>query len=302
MENFEDVATFCATADGDGDMEKGARIQRLRETMANDVSRAFLKFELGVVGIVGKNMIEATYNLEGDKCCALLAYDTIIKCSDWLNDNYDDLSFPGMSDVIDDCVMTLLGDNVLYEGMSVDTLTEHIIEKAKLSVHGGVKYFNDTIMGKLRDDLEIYKTCRYANPIWMRDNFQVPNFANDFRTAVVKLNRFHNPEIESMVQELINYKREVLDFRRTDDEGVYKFQMDRCATFWGDRFARLPNLAKFARYCFTLTPSSAGAERVFSILKNTFSVRQMRWSLEDYTECSVMLQHNKIDDGALVQD
>ena len=267
----------------------GARIQRLRDTMANDVSRAYLKFELGVVGIVGKNMIEATYNLEGDKCCALLAYDTIIKCSDWLNDNYDDLSFPGMSDVIDDCVTTLLGDNVLYEGMSADTLTEHIIEKAKLSVHGGVKYFNDTIMGKLRDDLEIYKTCRYANPIWMRDNFQVPNFANDFRTAVVKLNRFHKPEIESMVQELISYKREVLDFRRTDDEGVYKFQMDRCATFWIDRFARLPNLAKFARYCFTLTPSSAGAERVFSILKNAFSVGQMRRSLEDYTECAVML-------------
>ena len=74
MENFEDVATFCATADGDGDTEKGARIQRLRDTIANDVSRAYLKFELGVVGIVGKNMIQATCNLEGNKCCSLLAY------------------------------------------------------------------------------------------------------------------------------------------------------------------------------------------------------------------------------------
>ena len=36
--------------------------------MANDVFHAYLKFELGVVGIVGKNMIKATYNPEGDKC------------------------------------------------------------------------------------------------------------------------------------------------------------------------------------------------------------------------------------------
>jgi hypothetical protein len=39
--------------------------------------------------------------------------------------------------------------------------------------------------------------------------------------------------------------------------------------------------------------SHAAAERVFSILKNSFSVCQMRQSLEDYTECSVTLQHNK---------
>ena len=269
--------------------------------MANDVFHAYLKFELGVVGIVGKIMIQATCNLEGNKYCSLLVYNTIIEYSDWLNENYDNLTFPGMSNVVDDCVTTLLGDNVLYEGMGKDALTEHIREKAKLSVHGGVKYFNDTIMGKLRDDLEIYKTCRYANPIWMRDNFQVPNFADIFRVAVTKLNRFHNPQIESMVHELINYKREVSDFRRTDDEGVYNVQLDRCAIFWMDRFARLPNLATFARYCFTLAPSSAAAERVFSILKNSFSVSQMRRSLEDYTECSVMLQHNKIEETLVVE-
>ena len=244
--------------------------------MANDIFHAYLKFELGVVGIVGKIMIQATCNLEGNKYCSLLVYNTIIEYSDWLNENYDNLTFPGMSNVVDDCVTTLLGDNVLYEGMGKDALTEHKREKAKLSVHGGVKYFNDTIMGKLRDDLEIYKSCRCANPIWMRDNFQVPNFADIFKVAVTKLNKFHNPQIESMVHELINYKREVSDFRGTDDEGIYNVQLDRCANFWMDRFARLPILVKFARYCFTLAPSSAAAERVFSILKKYFSVSQMR--------------------------
>ena len=42
----------------------------------------YLKFELGVVRIVGKSLIQATYNLEGDNCCALVTYGTIMNCKD----------------------------------------------------------------------------------------------------------------------------------------------------------------------------------------------------------------------------
>ena len=43
----------------------------------------------------------------------------------------------------------------------------------------------------------------------------------------------------------------------------------------------------------TLTPSSAAAGGVFSRLKSSFTVGQMRQSVEDYTEGSLMLQYNK---------
>ena len=39
-------------------------------------------------------------------------------------------------------------------------------------------------------------------------------------------------------------------------------------------------------------PSLAAAERVFSLLQNSFSQRQSS-SLEDYIETSLMLQHNR---------
>ena len=39
-------------------------------------------------------------------------------------------------------------------------------------------------------------------------------------------------------------------------------------------------------------PSSAAAERVFSLLQNSFSQRQSS-SLEDYIETSLMLQYNR---------
>lgn len=292
-DNFEDLAVFCATAVGDGDMERSIRMERLKDTMGNDVTRGFLKFELGVVCIVGKCMIQATYNLEGDSCCSLVTYDTIQDCSDWLNENYENLTFPGMTEVIDDCVATLLGDEDDYNNMSAVELTTDMRTKAKNILKGGVKYFNHTIIGKLSDDLEIYKTCRYANPIWMRDVIGDPDLANKFDTAVTNLKRFPKRKVDSMRDELVKYKREITEFRRADDEGLFNVQMERCTTFWCQVHARLPHLAAFARYCMTLSPSSAAAERVFSILKNSFSIGQMRQSLEDYTECSVMLQHNK---------
>ena len=70
-------------------------------------------------------------------------------------------------------------------------------------------------------------------------------------------------------------------------------QMTDCLDFWKRYYQTMPALAKLARVCITIAPSSASVERVFSILKSTFSVNQMWSSLEDYTALSVMLQSNK---------
>ena len=66
-----------------------------------------------------------------------------------------------------------------------------------------------------------------------------------------------------------------------------------CPIFWAHHHKVILNLAIFARCCMTLTPSSAAAEGVISRLKSSFTVGQMRQSVEDYTEGSLMLQYNK---------
>ena len=53
---------------------------------------------------------------------------------------------------------------------------------------------------------------------------------------------------------------------------------------------RLPNWTRTSRLVFLVQPSSAAAERAFSIL-NSFTSQQES-SLEDYLELSVMLQYN----------
>ena len=73
--------------------------------------------------------------------------------------------------------------------------------------------------------------------------------------------------------------------------------MMRCTEFWRAARSTIPNLAQFARYAFAIVPSSASAERVFSLLKRYFSLLAMHSALTDYTAGSCMLQYNKNTTG-----
>ena len=61
--------------------------------------------------------------------------------------------------------------------------------------------------------------------------------------------------------------------------------------WWKNNGTKLPYWSQAAQWIFLVQPSSAAAERVFSIL-NRFSDAQTN-SLEDYVESTVMLQYNK---------
>ena len=56
--------------------------------------------------------------------------------------------------------------------------------------------------------------------------------------------------------------------------------------------AFLPEWSKAAQHVLLLQPSSAAAERVFSLLNASFGNSQEN-TLEDYLEASLMLQYNK---------
>ena len=62
--------------------------------------------------------------------------------------------------------------------------------------------------------------------------------------------------------------------------------------WWKRNAGALPHWSQAAKKVLLLQPSSAAAERVFSLLKNTFGEQQDN-SLQDYIECSLMLQYNK---------
>ena len=61
--------------------------------------------------------------------------------------------------------------------------------------------------------------------------------------------------------------------------------------WWKNHESELPNWSTACKLAFLVQPSSAAAERVFSLLPNSFTERQARF-MEDYIETSVMLQYN----------
>ena len=62
--------------------------------------------------------------------------------------------------------------------------------------------------------------------------------------------------------------------------------------WWRNHESELPKLSAACKHIILCQPSSAAAERVFSLLNNSFCDRQSR-SLEDYVQTSVMLQYNR---------
>ena len=61
--------------------------------------------------------------------------------------------------------------------------------------------------------------------------------------------------------------------------------------WWKSHNNELPNWTAIYKLFLLVQPSSAAAERVFSVLQSTFSTKQ-NVSLEDYICTSVMLQCN----------
>ena len=115
------------------------------------------------------------------------------------------MTFPGVDSEIQRCVDTLLGGEEQFLDMDHPALLSHVFKKGQDIVLEGVKYFQRTIIETLAADLEVYKSCRYANPISMRNNFESTCVMIDFKDAVKDLNRFSTAAIEEMVGEWSNF-------------------------------------------------------------------------------------------------
>jgi hypothetical protein len=156
-----------------------------------------------------------------------------------------------------------------------------------------MNYFRDTIVVGLADDLKVYLICRLVNPVASRTCLK-PEHYRDFRRAIEAMDYFSESAINGMVLELPEYRRlhlEHVPHQAGDDKRQQ--QMSRSHQFWREHGYKLDELKELAKYCFSIAPSSAAAERVFSILKSHFTKQQLTCALEDYTETAVMLAYNK---------
>ena len=283
LRHFDEVVHFVSTAIEIGSVgEEGARINRLMDIVNSQISRTWLKLEMDVVVLIMKPAVEATYILEGKGPTSLIAFDLLEGIRVSYEVHIEELTFPGLDEVIEECVENLDDDNA-------DMSREWVKGKVKGIIVPAFEYFLSRIYGMLAEDVEIYKCLRFANPIAVRrfrQNFDI----SLFKESLKMLKHFDVEELNAIVSEVPLYLTMIDDIAPgAIDRSA---EMDYAYRFWKENVGNLRAISQFAQYAFTITTSSASAERSFSILKRCFGNGQ-RLALEDYSMLSCMLQTNR---------
>ena len=285
--HWNDVYVCISTAVMDGDVgEVGARINRLVAMMTDCTIRAELRLEIAFVVIVAKPLVQATYNLEGDGPCSLIAYDQLMICKNWFEAHFEELTFPELQEEIELAVEVL--SPLKFRNNDV-IAREGIRQKVKNAIQPAWDYFRTKIFDDLAKDVAIYKTLRLCNPFSMkRMNFR-PNLV-EARIGIESLEHFTRDNINQMFNEFPLYLILCEQFTANNPETIEE-ELRLIIKFWRLNKIQLPYLSLFVRYAYCITPSSASVERVFSLLKNSFGPQQ-NLTLEDYIKTSLMFQYN----------
>ena len=256
MDLFGDIHPFLEEAS-----VSPATVNKLLSILQDPQEKKLLQVEIAVTIDAGMPFVRATYNLEGDGPLALTCYDAISA----LNMATRQAHYPNL-----DAIAAHIAAGDVQE-------ESELLQYAKKCVEPGITYYFQQISTNMKTPLKAFKAARLFSPFRLTEiNPSVANIdalaAFPFLTSV---------EIQALKQELPLYQAAAQDVDPSLDPLI----------FWKHHENDLPTWAKAARHVLLVQPSSAASERVFSLLKNSFTERQNS-SLQDYIETSLMLQYN----------
>ena len=263
MEQFGDVQRFI------DDMVREKVAPQTSRQLADffaDLNKVIsLKLELAALIDVGEVFVKATYVLEGDGPLVLSCFETLQGvCNACQN-----VHLPNVHAVAVAIVDADPAQNVAA-----------LEQEAKRSVQPAIEWFLRKFNVELHYTLSTFKAARIMCPVtvqWLR-----PTPAN-----VEALRQFpildSNDVINDLVTEMPNYLAAAQDVIMACEEDKVKW--------WRQQSDNLPHWSSAVMKVLLVQPSSAAAERVFSILNSSFNDSQEH-ALVDYLQACVMLQYN----------
>ena len=255
---FGDVKGFL---DDNGDIGLATRT-KLLEILNDPTKTAILQIELAAIIDAGAPLVKATYNLEGDRPLVWQCHEQIFTVLNAINTAH----YPNVTAVVE---RVAGGDRGAVQQMST---------YASSCVKGAQDYFTQKMTRELKDLVSAFKAAKLFCPQRVVeigptaievDSLQVFPFLDD--TSV----------IGGLKEELPQYLTLAADASHEIEP----------LNWWKHHETDLPKWSGAARKIVLVQPSSAAAERVFSILHCSFGDRQQH-ALEDYIEASVQLQYN----------
>ena len=206
--------------------------------------------------------VQTTYNLEGDGPLALVAYMSIHS----LYAHITSLHFSKVTALT----------KQLASGNS--SLEQQLNAYAKGCIDPAYAYFHAKFDNDLKPAIQVFKAARYFSPATTSE--LKPDASNlDILQSLSFLTSADITNLKKCTSTLPCSCR-----RPCQSVDPIKW--------WEMHLEQLPHWANAYKNVILVQPSSAAAERVFSLLTNSFGQQQTS-SLEDYISVSVMLQYNK---------
>ena len=255
---FGDVERFVASAD----LSPAAKL-KLQNIMTTPSLKSQLMVKLAITIDAGEPFIKATYFLEGDGPLVFSCYERIQALRVSVSTAY----YPNTSAVI----------NKVAHGNPV--LHQQFRDYAEQCVKPGHDYFESKFQGDLKQAVQLFKAARYFDPC---KAIELKPTCCDLDALRAFPCLDEDAIIDGLKSELPQYMASSEDVSPTVSR----------TDWWSCHESELPNWSKAAKLSLLFQPSSAAAERVFSLLQNSFNEQQYS-SLEDYIEASVMLQYNR---------
>ena len=257
---FGDVQQFLQEA------ETAKLAPQIRETLSDQESQINLQLQLAAIVDVGHHFVTAAYHLEGDG-------PLVFSCYEKLQAVAEACRVPHFSSV-----------RAVSTAIATEDPTQNVAtleQRERTCVDPAIQWFLQTFNVQLYDLVAAFKAARIMCPVavqWMR-----PMAAT---VSALCIFPFLNSDriIGGLIAELPDYVAAARDVVVTTEEEKVKW--------WCQHVERLPRWSAAVKQVLLVQPSSAAAERAFSLLSAAFSDQQDS-ALADYLQASVMLQYNK---------
>ena len=255
---FGDVAPFLQ----DNDNLSPQNRQHLMDILNDPQELQQLRLELAVLVDAGVHFVTATYYLEGDGPLIFTCFERLSAVQHAVAVGH----YP--------CTEAIAREIAAGDA----ALKNRLITEAKACVRPGLNFFLEKFNTQFVTNVRAFKAARLCCPV------QVSALRPDAR-SLEELKNFpfvDDVMIAALATELPLYLATV--------DGVVCDNEEEKLAWWAAHQDTLPHWAALVRKVLLVQPSSATAERVFSLLA-TLSAQQEA-ALEDYIEASVMVRYN----------
>jgi hypothetical protein len=286
----------------EGVFEDSVRVKTLVDFARNEEDVENVRLELVVAVGVFRPFVQATYALEGAGCCVLEVGVWFHYLASFWSMHEPTLSFPKVRDTIEAIAAARTRRGMHQQHADARAALESQVRSLIQPVADQLQFVFNRQDGELHPDVAFYSFCVALNP-YAHARPEHAMLPDDFKDSVLKYfgGWLNTADVDGMINELPQFALECTRFvadnaQEVPDADHRKTAKHRNVAIWKfwkrlHRENRCPKLRRLAQLVLSIAPSSAAAERSFSLLKAYFDSQQLtgehRGALQEYIELMI---------------